>query len=85
MCSKAVDYGVFELSVDGRGVERHFDFFDEKVTSTGEIPLGTFDLAAGKHVLEARAIGRNPKGKMKNTGGHIFGLDYLRAREAARE
>lgn len=76
--SKAPDYGVFELSVDGRPIDRHFDFFDERVASTGELPLGTFELAAGTHVLKARAIGQNPKSKPGPTGGHVFGLDTLR-------
>jgi hypothetical protein len=76
--SKADDYGTFELSVDGNRIDRHFDFYDSKVTTTGEIPLGNFDLAAGKHTLTAKAIGRNPKAKVGGAGGHIFGLDYLR-------
>lgn len=75
--SKAVDYGIFELAVDGQRIERHFDFYDPKVTTSGEIPLGTFDLAAGRHTLHARAIGRNPKVKVQATGGHMFGVDYF--------
>jgi hypothetical protein len=80
--TKAADYGVFTLSIDGNPLAREFDLFDEKVTSTGEIPLGTFDLTAGKHVLTAKASGRNPKAKSGATGGHLFGLDYLRIKEA---
>lgn len=79
--SKAPDYGVFELSIDGQAVGRHLDFFDERVTNTGELPLGKFDLGAGQHIFKARAIGQNPKSKPGPTGGHIFGLDALRVQE----
>ena len=83
--TKAADYGVFTLSVDGQPIARDFDLFDEKVTDSGEIPLGIFDLTAGKHVLTAKAAGRNPKAKTGATGGHLFGLDYLRIKEAKQE
>lgn len=80
--TKAADYGVFSLSLDGRPLERRVDLFDEKVIPTGEVALGTFDLAAGKHVLLARVIGSNPKARAGSTGGYLFGLDYLRTQKA---
>jgi len=76
--SKAVDYGVFEISVDGQRLDRVFDFYDPIVTTTGELLLGTLEFKPGKHTLRAKAIGRNPKVKVQVTGGHILGLDYLR-------
>jgi hypothetical protein len=81
--STAVDYGTFELSVDGQRIDRHFDCYSEDVRTTGEISLGTFDLAAGRHLLQAKVIGRNPQAKVQATGGHIFGLDFLRTEPAA--
>ncbi|MEK7951104.1 DUF2961 domain-containing protein [Luteolibacter soli] len=80
--SKAPDYGVFTISVDGQPLGKEFDFFDDKVTSTGEISLGDFNLTAGKHVLTAKAVGRNPKSRPGATGAHVFGLDYVRIKEA---
>jgi hypothetical protein len=80
--TKAADYGVFTLSVDGQPLARDFDLFDEKVISSGEIPLGVIDLTAGKHVLKAKVVSRNPKAKTGATGGCLFGLDYLRIKEA---
>ncbi|RYD61728.1 MAG: DUF2961 domain-containing protein [Verrucomicrobiaceae bacterium] len=79
--TKAADYGAFALSLDGKPLARDIDLFDEKVTTTGEIPLGAFDLTPGKHVLTAKAIGQNPKAKTGATGGYLFGLDYLRIKE----
>lgn len=79
--SKAIDYGIFEMAVDGQLIERHFDFHDPKVTTTGQLPLGTFDFTPGKHTLRAKVIGRNPNVKVQATGGHIFGLDFLHTEE----
>jgi len=76
--SKASDYGVFELLIDGQTIDRLFDFYDTRVCTTGELPLGQWTLAGGAHVLKARAVGQNPKIKAGPTGGHIFGLDTLR-------
>ena len=76
--SKASDYGVFELLIDGQTIDRLFDFYDTRVCTTGELPLGHWTLAGGAHVLKARAVGQNPKIKAGPTGGHIFGLDTLR-------
>ncbi|MCW1887644.1 DUF2961 domain-containing protein [Luteolibacter flavescens] len=82
--TKAADYGIFSLAVDGVPVGRDFDLFAERVTGTGEIPLGTYDLDAGTHVLTAKVVGRNPKVQAGTTGGHLFGLDYLKIKEAKR-
>lgn len=76
--TKAPDYGVFELSVDGKALDQHLDLFAEQVSHTDEIVLGTFDLAPGKHVLKVKAVGRNPKAKAGATGDCLLGLDYLR-------
>ncbi|WP_193212796.1 glycoside hydrolase family 172 protein [Luteolibacter marinus] len=76
--TKAPDYGVFALAIDGRPLDRHLDFFAGRVGATGALPLGRFDLAAGKHVLKAKAIGTNPQVRAGSSGSHVFGLDFLR-------
>lgn len=75
--TKAEDYGVFELTIDGKPVGKAIDLFDNKVTTTGEIPLGVTDLAQGRHVLKATAVGQNPQVRIGTSGGYLFGLDYL--------
>jgi hypothetical protein len=75
--TKAEDYGIFELTIDGKPVGKAIDLFDDKVTTTGRIVLGVMDLAQGRHVLKATAAGQNPKVITGQSGGHVFGLDYL--------
>jgi hypothetical protein len=55
------------------------------VRTTGDLPLGIWDLAGGTHVLKAKAVGQNRQIKMDQTGGHIFGLDTLRWRRLPRQ
>ena len=75
--TKAVDYGIFELAIDGKPIGQRIDLFDNHVTTTGAISLGAMELAPGRHVLTATAVGQNPQIKPGPTGGHLFGLDYL--------
>ena len=57
----------------------YIDCYDEKVTTTGEISLGTHDLKAGKHTLRATLVGSNNDAKNAvGVGKHLFGLDCLR-------
>ena len=49
--TKANDYGIAQLALDGKNVGKPIDCFDPQVTRTAAISLGTFDLKAGKHVL----------------------------------
>ena len=80
--TKAGDYGIFEVAVDGKTIGEPIDLYDPKVTTTGEILLGTVQLGEGKHVLKAIAIGRNKKARNAvGAGSHIFGLDYLRLKK----
>jgi len=76
--TKAGDYGIFEIAVDGKTTGKPIDLYDPKVTTTGEISLGTVHLDKGTHVLKATAVGHNEKSRDTHAGNHIFGLDYLR-------
>jgi hypothetical protein len=77
--TKAGDYGIFELALDGEQLGIQVDLYDPRVTHTGEISLGRVRLVEGHHVLKATAIGRNPRSTgHHHTGDYLFGLDYLR-------
>ena len=77
--TKAKDYGIVQLAIDGRSVGEPIDCYSPTVTTTDEVSLGTFDLKAGKHVLKATAVGNNPQARdAVGKGSHIFGIDYLR-------
>jgi hypothetical protein len=72
--TKAVDYGIVQLSLDGKKLGPPVDLFHDGVVPTGEIDLGTRELSAGEHTLMVEITGANPKA-VKN---FMFGLDYLR-------
>lgn len=71
--TKAVDYGILQLSIDDTVVGEPMDFYHDGVTSTGRTLLGTLALDKGEHMLKAEIIGKNPGAVL----GHMFGLDYL--------
>jgi len=72
--TKAPDYGIVQLSWDGRKVGPAIDLYHTGVVTSGEIELGTFALEAGTHVLGVEIVGTNPKAIAR----HMFGLDYLK-------
>lgn len=72
--TRAPDYGVHKLLVNGVSTGGDRDFYFARVEPTGEILLGVFDLKAGENRFEARCAGRNSGAK----AGNMFGFDYLR-------
>lgn len=73
--TRAPDYGIHRLAVDGVDVGEDRDFYGPDVAPTGEIDLGVFEFSAGDHLLGVRCVGANPAARP----GRMFGLDYLRA------
>jgi putative membrane-bound dehydrogenase-like protein len=72
--TRAIDYGMFQLILDGKEIGSPIDLYDKEVITTGvlTIPVGT--VGAGKHELTAKIIGANPKAIKR----YMFGLDYIR-------
>jgi hypothetical protein len=70
---KAVDYGILQLAVNDEKAGGPIDFYNNGVVLTEEIPLGTFDLEAGRNRLSATVTGANEKA----VKAYMFGLDYL--------
>ena len=69
--TKAVDYGLVEISVnDSPG--KQFDRFHASVKHD-LVDLGTFDLTEGPNQLEVKIVGANEKAIPR----YMFGLDYL--------
>lgn len=80
--TKANDYGIVQLTIDGKDIGKPIDCYNERVTTTGEISLGAVDLNAGKHILKATVVDSNEKARNAvGAGSHIFGIDYLRLKE----
>ncbi|MBN2450857.1 MAG: DUF2961 domain-containing protein [Lentisphaeria bacterium] len=75
---KAVDYGVAQLAVNGVKAGEPMDFFHDGVILTGEIELGTFDLAQGRNRFEISITGANEKA----VKSYMTGVDYLLLRPA---
>jgi hypothetical protein len=72
--TKAVDYGIMQLRLDGKELGGPIDLYNDGVILMPEIELGTMPLTKGRHVLQVKIVGANDKA-VKN---YMFGLDYLK-------
>ena len=76
VCTKAHDYGTFELRLDGKllGAEGYDLYHPAEVVTTGELNGGRHELDVGEHRLEVKILAPNPAATPRN----MFGLDYLK-------
>jgi len=72
--TKAIDYGIHQLMLDGEKLGAPIDLYNNGVIPTGPVDLGTHKLDAGKHKLTVEITGTNPKAKP----AYMFGLDYVK-------
>ncbi|HZL41812.1 MAG TPA: glycoside hydrolase family 172 protein, partial [Verrucomicrobiae bacterium] len=72
--TQAVDYGIVQLSVDGKPLGEPRDFYHDTVIASGEVDLATIELAAGQHEFGVEITGARPKA----VKSYLFGLDYLK-------
>jgi hypothetical protein len=72
--TKAPDYGIVQLYLDGKQLGQSLDLYYPSVIPTGALPMGTYDLAEGQHKLTIEIIGANEKA----IKSYMFGLDYLK-------
>lgn len=72
--TKAVDYGIHTLAINGKEAVKGLDLFNNGVIETPEQSLGTFDLKKGENTLGISITGANPQA----VKSHMFGLDYVR-------
>ena len=73
--TKARDYGIIDVSLDGKAVGSDYDCFNgPKVIHTDELDWGTHDLDKGPHKLQFIIKGANA-GALKS---YMVGLDYVR-------
>jgi putative membrane-bound dehydrogenase-like protein len=72
--TKARDYGIVDLTLDGKPVGGPIDLFNNpEVITTGPLNLGTHTLTAGEHQLTIEVRAANPAA----VKAYMFGLDYL--------
>lgn len=72
--TKAIDYGIVQLYLDGKQLGAPIDLFNDGVVATGPLDFGKHQLAKGEHVLKVEIIGANEKAKK----AYMFGIDYLK-------
>lgn len=71
--TKAIDYGIFQLSLDGKPIGRPIDLCNDGVIPSGAIGFGEVELDAGDHQLMVLNVGKNEK-----STSYLFGLDYIK-------
>ncbi|MBM4041655.1 MAG: DUF2961 domain-containing protein [Planctomycetes bacterium] len=72
--TKARDYGIVQLSLDGAKLGEPMDLYNPEVVPTGVLDLGTHDLKKGEHKLTIELTGANDKA----VKAYMAGLDYLK-------
>jgi hypothetical protein len=77
--TKARDYGVVQLALNGKPVAESVDLYSPDPVAGGELELGEHALRSGEHRLEVKVIGANTQA----IPGHMFGIDYLRLERVA--
>ncbi len=70
--TKAVDYGIVRVSVNGQTKLARLDGYNTSVIAE-DVKLGSCQLNKGKNTLEVTILGSNPKAARK----YMFGLDYI--------
>ena len=76
--TKAPDYGIVQLYLDGQKLGDPIDLYHPSVIPTGLQSLGVHDLTAGEHKLTVEITGANEKA----IKSYMFGLDYLKLEPA---
>lgn len=71
--TKAVDYGIVQLSLDGKSLGNPIDLYNDGVI-WHVYSLGRHQLTAGDHELIVEIAGAHPKAVPR----HMFGLDYIK-------
>jgi hypothetical protein len=72
--TKAPDYGIIQLYLDGQKLGDSIDLYHPSVVPSGLLGFGERELAAGEHKLTIEVLGANDKA-IKN---YMSGLDYVK-------
>jgi len=76
--TKAIDYGIVQLYMNGEKLGQPIDLFNNGVVPTGILDMGVHELDAGRHTLRIQIVGANEKA----VKSYMFGLDYLKLEQA---
>ena len=72
--TKAPDYGIVQLYLDGEKLGEAIDLYHASVIPTGALSMGVRDLSGGQHKLTVEVLGANAKA----IKSYMFGLDYVK-------
>lgn len=72
--TKARDYGIVQLSLDGQKLGEPVDFYNPTVVPSGPLKLGNLELKKGDHRLTLEIVGANEKA----VKAYMAGLDYVK-------
>ena len=70
--TKARDYGIHTLAIDGQRLGEPFDAYKPGAVSTDQLAYGHVDLDQGRHILTLRVTGKNA-----DSSGFYAGIDVL--------
>lgn len=77
--TKAIDYGIVQLYLNGKKLGEPIDLFNDGVIPTGVLDMGLHNLDAGQHTLRIKIIGANEKA----VKSYMFGIDYILLKDLA--
>jgi len=77
--TKAIDYGIVQLYLDGKKLGAPIDLFNNGVVPTGVLDMGVHELDKGEHKLSVEIVGANEKA----VKSYMFGLDYVLLKDIA--
>ncbi len=67
--------------LDGKKIGETVDLYSRKSVRAPDIDMGTVDVSKGKHTIEVKCVGKNPKASK-----HLFfGIDYIQIGKQPQE
>ncbi len=76
--TRAVDYGIVQLSLDDQPLGKPIDLYDPQVVTTGVISFPKITVTGNRHTLNVQIAGANPKAKK----AYMFALDFVRIKKS---
>jgi serine/threonine protein kinase/WD40 repeat protein len=70
--TKAYDYGIVEIALDGKPIGERFDGFNKAVVPSGKVSFGNVYLTEGVHELRFKAVDKNG-----DSANYFLGIDCL--------
>jgi hypothetical protein len=70
----ARDYGIVQLSLDGKPLGKPIDLYNAEVITSGVLRFPGLKLGSGPHTLTVQILGANARA----VKSYLFGLDYVR-------